>query len=95
MRVVKRPAKKAADVQEMIISLSISYINKTAEIGTAEVLGDDENGEPIPDVETIRYATLRREEYAQLMKARKGKAKNEFKEADLWAALDQHAERQS
>lgn len=84
-RVQRVPAKKAADVVQGVISLSISYLNKTAEVGWA--YGAEVDGEFVPDLATAVYEQV---DYSALMAGKDtGKPEGEFRVDDVFEALDE------
>lgn len=84
-RVQRVPAKKAVERVQGVISLSISYLNKTAEVGWA--YGEEVDGEFVPDLSTAVYELV---DYDTLMAGKEtGKPQGEFRIDDLFDVLDQ------
>jgi hypothetical protein len=83
------PATKKLEVAEDIIALSISYVNKTAEVGTAQ--GEIVEGEFVPDMSTAVYEMI---DFDELMAPSDGKPKGEFRKDDVFAVIDtKHAKK--
>lgn len=84
-RLLRVPAKKAIDRVQGVISLSISYLNKTAEVGWA--YGEDVDGVFVPDLTTAVYEMI---DYNLLMAGKEtGKPEGEFRVEDVFEVLDQ------
>lgn len=84
-RVQRVPAKKAVDRVQGVISLSISYLNKTAEVGWA--YGEEVDGEFVPDLTTAMYEQI---DYNALMAGKEsGKPAGEFRIDDVFEVLDE------
>lgn len=93
MRKIQVPAQKAAELTQGIISLSISYINQTAEVGYG--YGDVVDGRFVPIQSTVVYEQI---DFAELMEGQPDYAPNkpagDFKQEDVFAVLDRKKERE-
>lgn len=77
-------SRRRKEVPEEIIALSISYVNKTAEVGTAQ--GAIIDGEFVPDMTTATYEMI---DFDELMAAGDdGKPGGEFRKDDLFRVID-------